>query len=149
MDKPTCVRTMTVVRRATILLTAALVALLTATAAQAANPVIAAAKRTADARSSVFDMQMEVAAAGTHFGVAASGATRGQDSAKMTMRTSGAGQSASIDMVMLREGGRLVMYMRSPTFSASRPECRRRAQRSSSAAAMSRSLRARSFSGTD
>jgi hypothetical protein len=123
MDKPRVLRTMTVVRRLLPILVAALVcSLLVATAAQAASPVIAAAKRTAEARSSVFDMQMNVEAGGQRVAVTATGAMRGQDSAKLTMRTTGAGQNAAIDMRMLREAGRLVMYMRSPTFGASLPK---------------------------
>ena len=122
MDKPEGVHTMNLVRR--VLLTALVVVavLVGATTAEAANPVIAAAKRTADARSAVFDMQMQVEAAGTSVSLTASGAMRGQDSAKMTMRMNGAGVNSAIDMLMLREAGRLVMYMRSPTFRASLPK---------------------------
>lgn len=118
MDKPDAVRTMTLVRRIVLTLLAALVVLVGATTAEAANPVIAAAKRTADARSSVFDMQMNVEAGGQKVAVIATGAMRGQDSAKVTVRTTGRGANTAIDMRMLREAGRLVMYMRSPTFTA-------------------------------
>ena len=103
---------MILVRRLLLTLAAVLVVLVGAAAAEAANPVVAAAKRTADARSSVFDMQMTVEASGTSIAIAASGAMRGQDSAKMTMSTSGGGVNAAIDMLLLREAGRLVMYMR-------------------------------------
>ena len=91
MDKPRVVRSMILVRRLLLTLAAVLVVLVGAAAAEAANPVVAAAKRTADARSSVFDMQMTVEASGTSIAIAASGAMRGQDSAKMTMSTSGGG----------------------------------------------------------
>ena len=121
MDKPAGVRTMILVRRAVLCLVAFLAVLVAATTAEAANPVIAAAKRTADARSAVFDMQMQVEAAGTSVSMNASGAMRGSDTAKMTMRMNGAGVSSAIDMLMLREAGRLVMYMRSPTFRATLP----------------------------
>ena len=112
---------MILVRRLLLTLAAVLVVLVGAAAAEAANPVVAAAKRTADARSSVFDMQMTVEASGTSIAIAASGAMRGQDSAKMTMSTSGGGVNAAIDMLLLREAGRLVMYMRSPTLRATLP----------------------------
>jgi hypothetical protein len=113
---------MILVRRVVLTLAAALVVLVGSTTAEAANPVVAAAKRTADARSAVFDMQMHVEAAGTSVSMNASGAMRGTDTAKMTMRMSGAGVSSSIDVLMLREAGRPVMYMRSPTFRANLPK---------------------------
>jgi hypothetical protein len=122
MDVPVVVHTMTHVRRILLVLVAGLVVLVGAATAQAANPVVAAAKRTADARSSLFDMQMTVEAGGQRVAITGSGAMRGQDTAKMTMRTSAAGKSVALDMLMLREAGRLVMYMRSPTFGASLPK---------------------------
>jgi hypothetical protein len=121
VEKPTAPHTMTVVRRVVLVFATALSLLVGTATAEAANPVVSAAKRTANARTSVFDMQMKVEAGGTSFAIAASGAMRGTDSAKMTMRTRGAGVNASIDMLMLRESGRLVMYMRSPTFRATLP----------------------------
>jgi len=122
MDISVAVHTMTLVRRIVLTLVAALVVLVGAATAEAANPVVAAAKRTADARSSLFDMQMTVEAGGQRVAITGSGAMRGQDTAKMTMRTSAAGKSIAFDMLMLREAGRVVMYMRSPTFSASLPK---------------------------
>jgi hypothetical protein len=122
MDKSATVRTMTHVRRLCVFLAVVAVGLVGAAAAEAANPVVAAAKRTADARSSVFDMQMSVGAAGTTVGITASGSMRGTDTAKMTMRMSAAGVNSAIDMLMLREAGRLVMYMRSPTFRTTLPK---------------------------
>ena len=122
MDIPTAVRTMTLVRRILVTFAAALVVLVGAATAQAANPVFAAAKRTADARSSLFDMQMTVEVGGQRVAISGSGAMRGQDTAKLTMRTSAAGKSVAFDMLMLREAGRVVMYMRSPAFNASLPK---------------------------
>jgi hypothetical protein len=115
---------MTLVRHVLVTLAAALAVLVGAGAAtaEAANPVVAAAKRTADARSSVFDMQMTVEAGGQRVSITGTGAMRGQDTAKLAMRTSAAGKSIAFDMLMLREAGRAVMYMRSPTFSASLPK---------------------------
>ena len=113
---------MTLVRHVLVTLAAVLVVLVGAATAEAANPVVAAAKRTADARSSVFDMQMTVEAGGQRVSITGTGAMRGQDTAKMTMRTSAAGKSIAFDMLMLREAGRAVMYMRSPTFTASLPK---------------------------
>ena len=77
--------------------------------------------RTAEARSSVFDMQMTVQAAGQSVAITGSGSMRGQDSAKMTMRTSGGGVDVAFDMRMLRESGSLVMYMRSASLRAALP----------------------------
>jgi hypothetical protein len=122
MDKPAAMRTMTLVRRVLLTLAAALVVLVGATTAEAANPVIAAAKRTADARSSVFDMQMQVDGGSTSVAITASGAMRGTDTAKMTMRMKAAGVNSAIDMRMLREAGRLVMYMRSPALGTTLPQ---------------------------
>lgn len=109
-------------RRIALTLVAALVVLVGAGTAEAANPVVAAAKRTADARSSLFDMQMTVEAGGQRVAITGSGAMRGQDTAKMTMHTSAAGKNVAFDMLMLREAGRVVMYMRSPVFKASLPK---------------------------
>ena len=122
MDKSRSVRTMTHVRRLRVILAVVVVGLFGATAAEAANPVVAAAQRTADARSSVFDMQMSVEAGGTTVAITASGSMRGTDTAKMTMRMNAAGVNSAIDMLMLREAGRLVMYMRSPTFRTTLPK---------------------------
>jgi hypothetical protein len=115
---------MTLVRHVLVTLAAALAVLVgaAAAAATAANPVVAAAKRTAAAQSSVFDMQMTVEAGGQRVSITGTGAMRGQDTAKLAMRTSAAGKSIAFDMLMLREAGRAVMYMRSPTFSASLPK---------------------------
>jgi hypothetical protein len=113
---------MILVRRTLLALAAALVVLVGAATAEASNPVIAAAKRTAEARSSVFDMHMTVQAAGATVSMTASGAMRGEDAAKLTMRASGPGENAVIDMLVLREAGHPVMYMRSPTFGAQLPK---------------------------
>jgi len=78
---------MTLVRHVLVTLAAVLVVLVGAATAEAANPVVAAAKRTADARSSLFDMQMTVEAGGQRVAITGTGAMRGQDTAKLAMRT--------------------------------------------------------------
>jgi hypothetical protein len=120
MDNPAGLHTMILVRRLTLLLAAALVALLATGAAQAANPVVSAVQRSADARSSVVDMQVSTAVAGMTVVLTGTGTVRGQE-AKMSVRTSAAGRSLAMDVIMLREGGGYVMYMRSPSLSAQLP----------------------------
>jgi hypothetical protein len=116
MDKPTAVRTMTVVRRLVLLL-AVLAALAAATAAQAANPVISAVKRTSDARSSVVDMQISTSAGGQTVVMTGAGAVRGTD-IKMSMKIAGAG---AMDLIMLREASGFVMYMRTAALKSQLP----------------------------
>lgn len=120
MDNPARLHTMKVVRRVTLLLSAALVALLASTAAHAANPVVSAVKRSSDARSSVVDLQIRTSAAGSAVVMTGTGAVRGRD-VKMSVRTRASGQSLSMDLIMLREAGGYVMYMRSPALQAQLP----------------------------
>ncbi len=120
MDKVPVVRTMTLVGRITLILAAGLVALLATGAAQAANPVVSAVERSADARSSVVDMQVRTSARGATLVLTGTGTVRGKE-AKLTMRTSTAGQSIAMDVIMLREAGGYAMYMRSPSLSSQLP----------------------------
>lgn len=120
MDNPARLRTMTVVPRVAFLFSAALVALLASTAAQAANPVVSAVKRSAAANSSLIDMQIRTSAAGSAFVMSGSGAVRGRD-VKLSLRTRGTGASIAMDLIMLREGRGYVLYMRSPTLGAQLP----------------------------
>lgn len=120
MDKTSALRTMTLVRRITLILAAGLVALLGTGAAQAANPVVSAVERSADARSSVVDLQVSTSAKGSTVVLTGTGTVRGKE-AKLTMRTSAAGQRLVMDLIMLREAGGYVMYMRSPSLRSQLP----------------------------
>jgi hypothetical protein len=112
------VPTMRFVRR---LLTALCVALaVSAVAAAAGNPVVAATKRTATAKSITFEMVTTTAIGGQKTTLTGSGAQSGT-SFKMTMRTRAQGVTFRFDAILLREGGRYVMYMRSPAFQAQLP----------------------------
>jgi hypothetical protein len=120
MDKPTPLHTMSSVRRATSLLAAALLALLAASAAQAANPLVTAVKRSASARSAVIDMQVTTAAGGATIALTGTGAVRGRE-AKLSVRTKTGPVAIAMDVILLREGPAYVMYMRSPALQAQLP----------------------------
>jgi hypothetical protein len=109
---------MSAVRRLVALFCLALV--VPAVVHAASNPVIAAAKRTANARSATFDMSMTTRIAGQRMVMTGSGAQRGAE-AKLTMRMRAQGISARFDAVLVREGANYVMYMRSPLFTAQLP----------------------------
>jgi hypothetical protein len=120
MDNAASLRTITVVRRIALVLSAAFVALLASSAAQAANPVVAAVERTTSARSSLVDMQVSTAVGSSTVLMRGSGAVRRGD-VKMTVKTSTGGQFVAIDMIMLRRTGGYVMYMRSDALRAQLP----------------------------
>jgi hypothetical protein len=117
MDNPMAVRTIHGVRRPIVVLAAVLVALVTATAALADNPVISAVKRTSDARSSLVDMQITTSAGGQKVVMTGTGAVRGSD-IKMSMKVPGAG---TMDLIMRREPSGFVMYMRTPALGSQLP----------------------------
>lgn len=108
------------VRRLVPLLSVALAALATATAAQADNPVISAVKRTSDARSSLVDMQITTSAGGQTVVMSGTGAVRGTD-IKMSMKIGGGTGAGAIDLIMLREPSGFVMYMRTPALKSQLP----------------------------
>jgi hypothetical protein len=95
--------------------------LLVPVAAQAANPVYSAAKRSANAKSSTMQIRTATTVPGVGTVVATgSGAQRGQ-SVKLSMRSSAAGVTFSMHVIGLLERGHFVMYMRSPLFDAQLP----------------------------
>ena len=109
---------MSVVRRllAVLLVALALPALVHA----ASNPVVTAVKRTATAKSATFEMSIATVVAGRRSTMTGAGAQRGND-AKLTLRTRAGGAAVRIDAILLQEGGRHVMYLRSPAFQAQLP----------------------------
>jgi hypothetical protein len=85
------------------------------------NPVVAAAKRTAAAKSLTFGMKIATVVPGQgSFTMTGSGAQRGT-SVKLSMRTRANGAVVRMDAVLLQERGRYVMYMRSPVFRSQLP----------------------------
>jgi hypothetical protein len=86
----------------------------------ASNPIVAAAKRTASAKSTIFDMSITTSVAGQRTVMTGSGVQKGTE-AKMTMRMRAQGVSTRFDAVLVREQGSYVMYMRSPLFQAQLP----------------------------
>ena len=87
---------------------------------QAANPVARGRQAHRGGAQLRFDMQLTVEAGGTSVAIAASGATRGQDSAKMTMSTSG-GPRERRDRHVAAGGGATRDVMRSPTLRRRAP----------------------------
>jgi hypothetical protein len=109
-------------RRLLILLA---LALLLPTAAQAANPVLAAAKRSAKAETTKLELQMTANVPGTPKVVmSGSGATSGQR-LQLHVLTLAAGQRLAMDAIGLVEHGGYVMYMRSPAFESQLPAGKR------------------------
>ena len=95
-----------------------------AVAQAASNPVVDAARRTIDARSSKLRISATTVGGGLRATMTGSGTQKG-GSIALSMRARTAGQSTTIDAVMLKEGGRYVMYMRSPAFAAQLPAGKR------------------------
>jgi hypothetical protein len=103
------------------LFVALVVALVVPVAAGAANPVVAAAERSAKARSTTMQFSTATAIPGLgRFVTSGTGAQRGK-SATMTMRSTGAGRVVKMDAIALAERGAFVMYMRSPLFRPQLP----------------------------
>ncbi len=104
------------------LLALSLLALALPVAAQAApNPIVAAAKRSASARSSTFAVTSTTALAGkVSTTVTGSGTQRGE-AARISVTTRAAGKTVAFDAVLLNERGAFVMYMRSPVLQAQLP----------------------------
>lgn len=108
--------------RMRFLLALSLLALALPAAGQAApDPIVAAAKRSASARSSTFAVSSTTTIGGNAASiVTGSGAQRGR-AAKMSMTTRVAGKTVGFDAVLLKERGAYVMYMRSPVLQAQLP----------------------------
>jgi hypothetical protein len=92
------------------------------TIAQAAgDPVVAATKRTAAAKTATFRMTVTSAIPGqAKTTLTGTGAQRGS-SARISMRIRAAGVTARMDVLLLTERGSYVLYMRSPLFQAQLP----------------------------
>jgi hypothetical protein len=87
----------------------------------ASNPVVSAAKRTAAAKTITFRIAATTTVAGSRATMTGSGVQRGSE-ARLTLRVGGQGAAAArMDAVLLEEGGRYVMYMRSPLFASQLP----------------------------
>lgn len=86
----------------------------------ASSPVVAAAKKTATAKSSTFQMTVTTSIAGQRATMTGAGAQRGTD-VKLTMRTRSRGVALRFDAILVQEGGGYVMYMRSPAFRSQLP----------------------------
>jgi hypothetical protein len=84
------------------------------------NPVVAAAKRTAAAKSTTFQMSITTAVPGQRVTMTGAGAQRGTD-VKLTLRGRSQGVAFRFDAILVREGGRYVLYMRSPLFRSQLP----------------------------
>jgi hypothetical protein len=106
-------------RRLVLLLAVLLVAI--PASAQAANPVVTAAAKSAKARSSTVRMRTVTTVPGAGSVVATgAGSQRGQN-VKMTMRTTVAGVGIGMDLIGVQERGHFVVYMRSPLFRQQLP----------------------------
>jgi hypothetical protein len=77
-------------------------------------------KRSATARSSLVDMRVTTSGGGSKVVLTGTGAVRGGD-VRMSVRTSTGAGSVAMDLIMLREAGGYVMYMRSPALHAQLP----------------------------
>jgi outer membrane lipoprotein-sorting protein len=86
----------------------------------ASNPVVAATKRTARAGSVTFQMTVTTTVAGQQATMTGSGVQKGND-ARLSMKMKSAGLVTRIDAILIEEGGRYVMYMRSPVLQAQLP----------------------------
>lgn len=104
------------------LLALSLLALALPVAAQSApNPIVAAAQRSASARSSTFAVTSTTAIAGkAATTVTGSGTQRGK-AARISMTTRVAGKTLDFDAVLLHERGAYLMYVRSPALQAQLP----------------------------
>ena len=97
------------------------VALLFPAAAEAANPVLSAAKRSATAETTKLQLHMTAKVPGSPSVVMTGrGSTSGQR-VSLHMQTNAAGQRVSMDAIGLVERGGYVMYMRSPVFEGQLP----------------------------
>jgi hypothetical protein len=109
---------MSVVRR---LLACCLAALaLPALVHAASTPVVAAAKKTATAKSSTFQMSVVTTVGAQRTTLTGSGVQRGTE-VRMSMRVGGQAGAFRIDAILVEEKGHYVMYMRSPIYQAQLP----------------------------
>jgi hypothetical protein len=97
------------------------VALFLPTAGQAANPVVAAAKRSAAAKTTKLQLHMTANVPGTPRVVMSGTGATSSRSVTIHTQMSSAGQRFAMDAIGLVEGGGYVMYMRSPIFQSQLP----------------------------
>ncbi len=87
----------------------------------ASNPVVAASKRTAAAKTITFRIAATTTVAGSRATITGSGMQRGSE-ARLSLRVGGQGtRPVRMDAVLLEEAGSYVMYMRSPLFASQLP----------------------------
>jgi hypothetical protein len=120
MDRSATVRTINPVRRIALTLVVFVAALAAASGAGAANPVVGAVERTSAARSSLVDLQVSTSVKGQTVVMTGSGAVRGSD-VKMSLHAGTGPGSTTIDLVMRKETGGYVMYMRSSALKSQLP----------------------------
>jgi hypothetical protein len=87
----------------------------------ASNPVLAATERTSRAESVTFQMSSTTTVAGQHVTMSGSGVQKGND-AQLSMKMRSLSVTTRIDAILLEDGGRYVMYMRSPIFQSQLPK---------------------------
>lgn len=86
----------------------------------ATSPVVAAAKRTAAAKSLTLQISMTTTVAGQRTTMTGSGAQKGS-SARLTMRMRAQGVTFRIDAILVQERAAYVVYLRSPLFQPQLP----------------------------
>jgi hypothetical protein len=90
-------------------------------AAEAANPVVAAAQKTSTARSTKLQLHMRTSVSGAPAVVMTGGGATSGQRVTLRMNTTVVGQSIAMDAIGLVERGHYVMYMRSPVLQAQLP----------------------------
>ncbi len=86
----------------------------------ASNPVVAATKRTATARTTSFQIAATVSAAGQRMTMTGTGVQKGT-AVRMSLRMKANGTTVRMGAILLEERGAYVMYMRSPLFRSQLP----------------------------
>lgn len=90
----------------------------------ATDPVVAATKKTAAARSMTFQLSITTVIGGQRATLTGAGAAKGTN-LRMTMRTRTQGIAVRFDAILVREGSSYVMYLRSPAFQSQLPPGKR------------------------
>jgi hypothetical protein len=107
--------------RARSLIVVLAAAVLVPVSAQAADPVVSAAQRSAQARSATMQFRSTTTIPGLGgFVTSGTGAQRGTN-ARMSLRVTGTGGAVTVDTIALTERGSFVVYMRSPLFRSQLP----------------------------
>lgn len=87
----------------------------------ASNPIVAAAQRSASAKSSTFEIRATTAIGGRAASDVTGSGSQRRSAVRMSMTTRAGGKAANFDAVLLRERGAYVMYMRSPVLRTQLP----------------------------